>query len=230
MSNDDLDVLHALKDSLDDVTMDTPVEQIVTAGRARRHRRRVAGLTAGVAAVAGLALAVPLSGNPSTAPPTTGESTGAGSVHVSAAAYTVETQHDGTVKVTWDKQRYFTDHAGLQAALRAAGFPVLIKEGEFCKGPQDDGTLDPSGTGPGVEKVVKGVRGENGRVTFVYDPAAMPAGKELFIGFLNRAQLESVNWNPGSVERLVPTGTPLTCTTNPPPAHVRAGSHGSPGR
>jgi hypothetical protein len=61
----------------------------------------------------------------------------------------VDRNLDGTVEVTWDKQRYFDNREGLQAALREAGFPVLIKVGEFCKGPNDDGTLDPSGTGPG---------------------------------------------------------------------------------
>lgn len=221
MSDRDMDILDTLKDSLDDITMDTPVEQIEAAGRARRRRRRM-GMTAGVAAAAALAVGVPTYGNPSTAPPTAGNSTGAGAVHISTVAYTVDTQKDGTVRVTWDKERYFKDHAGLQAALRKAGFPVLIKEGEFCKGPQDDGTLDPSGTGPGVRNVMKGERGNNGKVTFVFTPSAMPAGTQLFIGYLNEAQLASVNGNPGSVERLVPTGVPLTCTTDAPPAHTRS--------
>ncbi|MFI6662195.1 hypothetical protein ACIBL8_42555 [Streptomyces sp. NPDC050523] len=221
MSHHDTDVLDALRDSLDDITMDTPVEQIEAAGRARRRRRRIVGMTAGVAAAAGLALGVPTYGNPSTAPPAAADSTGAGAVHIRTAAYTVDTKKDGTVHATFDKQRYFTDHAGLQAALRRAGFPVLIKEGEFCKGPQDDGTLDPSGVGPGVRHVMKGVRGDNGKVTFVFTPSAMPAGTQLFIGFLNEAQLASVHGNPGSVERLVPTGVPLTCTTQAPPTDTR---------
>jgi hypothetical protein len=220
MSDHDMDVLDALKDSLDDITMDTPVEQIVAAGRARRRRRRIVGMTAGVAAVAGLAVGVPTLSNPSTAPPTAGNSTGAGAVHIHTVAYTVDTKKDGTIHVTWDKQLYFKDHAGLQAALRKAGFPVLIKAGEFCKGPQDNGTLDPSGVGPGVRNVMKGERGDNGKVTFVFTPSAMPAGTQLFIGYLNTAQLASVNGNPGSVERLVPTGVPLTCTTDSPPAHT----------
>ena len=50
--------------------------------------------------------------------------------------------------MTWDKSQYSQDRTGLQQALREAGFPVLIKEGVFCKGPQDDGYLDPSGVGP----------------------------------------------------------------------------------
>ncbi|OHV55380.1 hypothetical protein [Pseudofrankia sp. BMG5.36] len=231
MSDHDMDVLDVLKDSLDDITMDTPVEQIEAAGRVRRRRRRIVGMTAGVAAAAGLALGVPMYGSPSTAPPTAGDSTGAGAVHIRTVAYTVDTVSDGTVHVTWDKEMYIKDHAGLEAALRQAGFPVLIKEGEFCKGPQDDGTLDPSGSGPGVRDVMKGERGDDGRVTFVFTPSAMPAGTQLFIGYLNEAQLAATNGNPGSVERLVPTGVPLTCTTDAPPAHVvRGGSEGDGAR
>jgi hypothetical protein len=49
--------------------------------------------------------------------------------------------------------------AEVQQALREAGFPVLIKEGVFCRGPHDDGYLDPSGVGPGVGKVMKDIPG-----------------------------------------------------------------------
>jgi hypothetical protein len=209
-------VLDALRDSLDDVTMHTPVEEIVAAGRARRRRRRLAGVAAGVAAAAGLALGVPTYGHPATAPPAAGS---AGSVHIHTAAFTVDSQADGTVHATWDKEQYFKDPAGLQAALHKAGFPVLVKVGEFCKGPQDDGKLDPSGVGPGVERVMKGEREADGKVTFVFTPSAMPAGTQLFIGYLNSAQLAVTHGQPGSVERLVPTGVPLTCTTKAPPAH-----------
>ena len=69
-------------------------------------------------------------------------------MHIVTAAYTVESQSDGTVTVTWTKQAYTADPSGLQAALQAAGFPVLVKVGEFCKGPNDDGYLDPSGSRP----------------------------------------------------------------------------------
>ncbi len=56
-------------------------------------------------------------------------------VHIVTAAYTVESQPNGSVTVTWTKQGYFQDPSGLQAALQKAGFPVLVKVGEFCKGP-----------------------------------------------------------------------------------------------
>jgi hypothetical protein len=44
----------------------------------------------------------------------------------------------------------------------------------------------------------------------------MPAGKQLFIGYLNAAQLSASGGRPGSVERLVPTGVTLDCTTQAP--------------
>jgi hypothetical protein len=173
-------VLDAVRDSLDVVTMHTPVEQIVAVGRARR-RRRLVGRVAGAAVVAGLTVAVTTYGDPSPSP---GDSSAAGGVHVHAAAYTVDSNPDGTVSVTWDKEKYFNDHQGLQAALRQAGFPVLIKVGEFCRGPRDDGNLGPSGVGKGVDRVMKGERNADGKVTFVFTPSAMPAGTQLFIGYL----------------------------------------------
>ncbi|WP_377267748.1 hypothetical protein [Peterkaempfera sp. SMS 1(5)a] len=211
------EVLAALRDSLDDITMSTPVEVIEAEGRRRRNRRRVAG-TAGIAAAAALAIAAPTFSSPS-APPTAGNSTGG--VHIQTAAYTVDTKTDGTIVATWDKGAYFSDHAGLEQALHTAGFPVLVKVGEFCKGPNDDGTLSPAGQGPGVDKVMRGSHVSNGRVTLTFYPSAMPAGKQLFIGYLNAAQLASVHNNPGSVERIVSKNGPLTCTTTPPPEHRR---------
>jgi hypothetical protein len=211
--NDHDTVLDALQDSLGAVTMRTPVERIVAAGRARRRRRRLAGGVVGAAVVAGLAVGVTTYGAPSPSPGV--GASAAGGVHVRAAAYTVDSNPDGTVRVTWDKARYFEDHAGLQAALRRAGFPVLIKVGEFCRGPQDDGTLGPGGVGTGVDRVMKGERSADGKVTFVFTPSAMPAGTQLFIGYLTPAQ-RTANDRLGSVERLVPTGAPLTCTTDVP--------------
>jgi hypothetical protein len=153
-------VLDAMRGSLGPVAMRTPVEDIVAAGRRRRRGRRAAAATAGVAAAAGLAVAVTANG---TAPPT-------GGVHVHTAAFTVDSTADGSVRVTWDKQRYFTDHDGLQAALRQAGIPVLVKVGEFCLGPGDDPTLT-DGSGPGIDAVMHGERLDGKQ-----DPGRKPGG------------------------------------------------------
>lgn len=210
-------LLDTVRHALDGVHLSTPVEEIVAEGRTRRRRRRVVGAAA-VALCAGLAVGVSALSHPSTAPPAVATS-GAG-VHIHTVAYTVDTQKDGTIHATFDKQRYFTDHAGLEAALRRAGFPVLIKTGVFCKGPDDDGKLTPSGEGTGVDRVREGVREADGRVTFIFKPENMPPSTQLFIGYLDTAQLAAVHGNPGSVERLVPTDTKLTCDTVAPPGHV----------
>ena len=96
-------------------------------------------------------------------------------------------------------------------------FPVLIKEGTFCAGPHDDITLNGSGVGPGVERVMKGRREKDDSVTFVFTPSAMPAGKQLFIGYLTQAQLAVTGGHPGSVERLVSATDSLACTDQAPP-------------
>lgn len=264
MNDDDSDttaVLDAVRGSLGTVTMRTPVERIVAAGRRRKHTRAAAA-TAGAAAVAGLAVAAATT----TAPDP-------GGVHVHTAAYTVDSGADGSVRLTWDKRRYFEDRDGMQAALRQAGMPVLVKVGEFCHGPQDDPAVSASGTGPGVDLVMHGESpgggghgaadepGSGGKpadgapgdggpadkaraekagadpatgkssgaepapgaagaeetaVTLVFDPSAMPAGKQLFIGYLTADQLAVTGGHPGSVERLVPTDVPLICTTELP--------------
>jgi hypothetical protein len=144
---------------------------------------------------------------------------GAGPVHVSTAAFTVDRGAAGTIRVTWDKARYIQgnpDIASLQRALRAAGLTVLIKEGVFCAGPHDSGQLGAGGVGPGVGAVMTGEDRPGGDVVFIFTPSAMPAGDELFIGYLSPSQLAVTHGRPGSVERLVPTGVPLTCTSQLP--------------
>lgn len=210
-------VLDVLRDSLDGVHMGRPVEQIVADGRSRVHRRRLTGAAVGIVAVAGVALAVTTYANPPAAPPTGTDTTAQGAVHIETVAYEVNKTADGKVTVTWDKRQYFEDREGLQEALRAAGFPVLIKVGEFCAGPNDDVTLNDHGIGPGVDRVMKGEASGDGKVGLVFTPSAMPAGKQLFIGYLSPAQLEVTHGAPGSVERLISTGVPLTCTTDAPP-------------
>jgi hypothetical protein len=210
-------VLDAVKGGFDDVTMSTPVGQIMAAGRARRRRRRLVRAT-GVAAVVGLVVGVAAHGDLTTGRAQVSLAGGAQSAQIQTAAYTVAAQPNGNVTVTWTKQGYFQDPAGLQAALRNAGLPVLIKVGEFCKGPSDDGYLDPSGSGRGLDQVMQPSRSADGSVVFTFVPSALPAGTELFIGYLSPSQLAVTQGRPGSVERLVPTDAPLACTTQAPPA------------
>jgi hypothetical protein len=210
-------VLDRVEEAFACVAMPIPVGHIVAAGRARRRRRNLA-TAAGVAAVTGCTIGVATYGHGTTAP-TTANPAATTPVHVRTLAYTVDTKTDGTVQVSWTKQHYIDDPQGLEAALRQAGFPVLIKVGEFCQGPDDDGYLNRAGQGIGVDQVMRPVDDSDGNVAFTFVPAAMPAGMELFIGYLSPAQLAITHGGPGSVERLVPTGTTLTCTTQAPPAN-----------
>jgi hypothetical protein len=209
-------VLDALRGTLDRITMDTPVERIVAAGRSRRRGRRAA-LVAGAAAVGALAVAVPAAVSSRAGAPeasvTAGQTT---TLHIVTAAFTVDHYADGTVSVSWAKSRYFSDPAGLQRALQRAGLPTLVKSGEFCKGPGEDGSLNVHGQGPGIDRIMTGRRNFDGSVSLVFDPAAVPAGEELFIGYLTPAQLAVTDGHPGSVERLVPVAGPLSCTSTLP--------------
>jgi hypothetical protein len=195
----------------------TPGRQQSAAKRRPVTRTRILAAGTAIAATTGLALGVGALSNSPATPPLARPSTGAGPVHIHTAAFTVDSHANGTIHVTWDKKQYFQDRAGLQRALRKAGFPVLIKEGVFCIGPHDNGHLNSSGVGPGVSQVMKGER-HHGTATFVFTPSAMPAGKELFIGYLSPSQLAVTHGHPGSVERLVSAAVPLTCTTKAPPA------------
>lgn len=213
---DDVAVLDTLRRSLDGVVMRTPAAEIVRAGRTRGRRHRLASSATGALAVAGLALgAVAFGDSPGTAQP---PATDPGNAQVRTVAFTLARHQDGTINVTWDKDRYFEDHAGLEDALLQAGFPVLIKDGEFCAGAGDDTSLDASGVGPGVDNVMHASQAQDGKVTFEFTPAAMPAGKQLFIGYLSPAQLAVTGGHPGSVERLISAEGPLTCTTQAPSA------------
>jgi hypothetical protein len=198
-------VLDAVEDGLDGVTMPTSAREIVAAGRARRRNRRALEAT-GVVAVAAIIAGVSMHGGGVGGNSTDG-------VHIRTIAYSVDSQPDGTVKATWSKQRYFDDHDGLEKALRDAGFPVVMKSGEFCKAPgASDSELDASGVGAGVGDVMHGDRDAEDEVIFTFDPAQLPADTELFIGYFTPEQ-RAANGRVGSIERLVPQDTALTCTT-----------------
>jgi hypothetical protein len=195
-----------------------PRQRAVTAMRRPAIRAGVLSLALALAVAAWLGFGEPLLGPQATAP-VQARGGGAGPAHLSTSAFTVDKASDGSIRVTWDKARYIEgsqDITSLQRALRAAGFPVLIKEGVFCQGPHDRGQLAAGGAGPGVDAVMTGEDEPGGDVVFVFRPSAMPAGEELFIGYLSPSQLAVTHGRPGSIERLVPTGVPLTCTSQLP--------------
>lgn len=194
-------------------------QRVAAAMRRPAVRAGVLSVAFALTAAAWFAFGGPLLGHRHAAPSPAAADGGAAHVHIRTAAFTVDTGADGTVRLTWDKARYIQDSqdiASLQRALREAGLPVLIKEGVFCAGPHDSGPLGAGGVGPGVGAVMTGEDRPGGDVVFIFTPSAMPAGEELFIGYLSPSQLAVTHGRPGSVERLVPTGVPLTCTSRLP--------------
>jgi len=111
--NDEL--IMAVREQRNKVHMNTPVEHIISRGRAVRARRRIPGMAGAlaVAAVAafGVTALLPASHQP-------GHRPGA-----QLAAWTVAKQADGTVYVTIRELR---DPAGLQSKLRADGIPASV--------------------------------------------------------------------------------------------------------
>jgi hypothetical protein len=112
----DEELITAVRDQRTRVHMTTPLEQVISRGRAVRAHRRISGAAGALAVAAAVAvLAVtrlaPASHQPSAQP------------GVQLAAWTVVRQADGTVRVTI---REFTDPAGLQSKLRADGVPASV--------------------------------------------------------------------------------------------------------
>jgi hypothetical protein len=101
----DTELITAVREAFAGVRSATPVEQIVSRGRAVRARRQVAGAAVAVAALA------PARHHASRPP------------DAQLAAWTVVKQADGTVSVTI---RQLRDPAGLRRRLRADGIPATV--------------------------------------------------------------------------------------------------------
>ncbi len=159
MNDDELATI--VRDSVTGVHANTSVNQIVSRGRAVRARRRIPGVAAAMAGVAGAALAVVAlvpSSHPANRVPT-----------AQLAAWTVAKHTDGDIYVTINELR---DPAGLQATLRADGLPVNVS----FSGPPlstscqaDDATKD-------VLRAVAEFKTSDGRAYLVIHPSALPSG------------------------------------------------------
>jgi hypothetical protein len=198
--------LRELRHSLSGVAMPgrPRLEAITARGRARRRRRlsAVAGLSvAGV--TAGTALALGLTGvlGPARTPGT-----------IRTASFTLVSNADGTATLTINPKELL-DPAVLQNDLARYGIPAKVTSGSFC-------SSDPAPAG--FSQVVSGqpagpstVTPQSGvHPTITIDPAAMPAGTELSVGYF---QLSS---GPYSGEQqadvVLIDASSYTCTSTPP--------------
>jgi len=106
----DKELITAVRERLDGVHSETPLQTIATRGRRLRARRRVLGASAALAVLCGLGFAA------STLVPNGGGQ--------QLAAWSVATQRTGLVVV---EIHQLSNPAGLQRRLRAAGVPATVR-------------------------------------------------------------------------------------------------------
>jgi hypothetical protein len=189
----DQELITAVRQSVRGVRMTVPAEQIVSRSRAIRassHRRLAAGITAVVAAAGAVVLGLGLSGTLGAAP-----ARGTGTIRT--AAFTLTSNANGTDTLTLSNSQ-MVDPTVLQQALAQHGIRALVKTGTYCwsnpalPGPASIGVLTverPDGTPvPSSAHRVK----IDGDVT-VINPAAMPTGTELFLGYFNSGRIHELH-------------------------------------
>jgi len=201
----DNDVLDQLSQSLSGIHMDTPLEEILARADIKRRRRLRRMLGAGAAV--GIALTVTLvevSGSgrsPSSGGPATPR----------LAAFTVESGPNGSSTLTLRKgTQYRLDPDALGQALAQHGISAVVNVGKMC-----DTSPEPSG----LDQVISSRRLADGSVFTTFNPAAMPAGSEISIGYFPTF----------TGFALIEAGASLHCTTNPGgPTGTGPGPHAQP--
>ena len=119
----------AVLESVADIRSATPVDHIISRGRAVRARRRIPVAAGVLTAAAGTALAVTTlapggqTGVSSDHPSLAAGDRGGQTATVRLAAWTVSRQPNGDIDVTINQLK---DPAGLQATLRADGLPANV--------------------------------------------------------------------------------------------------------
>ncbi|WP_433442847.1 hypothetical protein [Nonomuraea sp. CA-141351] len=207
----DNDVLNAMRDAMAEVHMHTPVQELVAAGRSRR-RRRTAATATGAALATGLALTLAISSPQVHAPP----ASAGNQVHVRLAAFSVDTNPDGTVTVKLTK-RQALDPEIMQRTLAQAGIPAQITINKWCQASDASQSLEAD-----LQKVV-GTGEQSGEKVMVITPSAMPPATKLIIGMRTEDyQPDSPNSTALSMQ-LVPDDAPLTCTTDVPTDTPKSG-------
>jgi hypothetical protein len=121
----DHELITVLREQRGNVPMTTPVEQIISRGRAVRARRRAprvaAALGVGAAAAVAVGVALPASHPAASRPAASHPASGPGA---RLAAWTVTRQADGSIQVTFFRE--LRDPAALQRTLRADGVPASV--------------------------------------------------------------------------------------------------------
>lgn len=222
---DDSTLTVELRDSLSELAVPgpRPLAAITSRGRVHRRRRRLAGLGV-TGAAACIALALGLTGVFG-ADPT--RSTGT----VQTAEFTLTSFSNGTVALRLGQ---LFDPAALQQALAHAGIPALVKTDIYCSShpvapglfsvgviPGPPGPPHGAQPGPAGQAILQTLNipvkpsqlvPMDDPVSVVLNPAAMPSGAELFIGFYDLGHtvfIDLINTNSHTCRSAQdPPGTP----------------------
>jgi hypothetical protein len=187
----DTEVLDQVRDALGDIRMEVPLEAVVARGRARQRQRRQ---RVAACALAGLALVGTVFGVERSQPPAAGPHPATAQL----AAFTVGTAPGGMTVVTLRKgAQYRLDPDALRQALADHGIRALVTVGTSCDTSPETGGLD---------QVVSSRREADGAVYLTIDPATLPTGSELSIGYYPN----------GTSFALIVAGAPLRCSAVPP--------------
>jgi hypothetical protein len=193
--NDNDDVLGRVREALPGGHLGIPVEKIMAMGRSRRHRRSAALSVTGTAAAAAVALGVAgmLGAGGRAAPAAPGS--------VRTTGFTLVSNANGTDTLTLTGDQVFNPGA-LQRALSQAGIPALVTSGRICRSdPQPQPPMAgifslqlPGGHPVNLTpwNVLSQTSGAGHPVpldaVLVINPAALPAGTELWFGYRPDAQ------------------------------------------
>jgi hypothetical protein len=194
--NDDDDVLRRAREALPRSHMSTPAEKIMAAGRSRRRRRRATLSVTATAATAALAVGMAgVLGVGGHAAPVVGPA-------IRTAAFTLASNANGTDTLTLTGGQAFNP-AALQKALNQADIRALVTTGQLCHSDTREVTARPGVITlqlPGSQPVALtpdnvlrlSPSGLGHRITpdavLVINPAALPAGTELWFGYQPAAQ------------------------------------------
>ena len=211
--HDDATMIAIVGNSLAGVHMDTSLGDVTARGRKLRHRRTAAtGLaTAGVMAVAALAVALPSSGGGTATAQARQTITVAQGVNVDNAAWSVHTNADSTVTVTL---RQVMDTDQLQQILVKAGVRArvqLVHNGlAGCDAVMKD--LPQSGQVFNYRTASSPAHQDISVVTI--KPSAMPAGSYVSIVVDDFGHPFGLGWKGMvSIQFLLVHGTPATCVS-----------------
>lgn len=191
-----------------------PLDTVFARSRVQRRRRATglvtAGLAAGLTVAAGGGLAASLGGAVGGNSPGGGEPAGS-PVHVQLAAFSVDSNPNGTVTVVVTP-RQTLDPTVFRRLLSRAGVPAVITVDAFCRSPQN-----PPQT---LSRVVSHQSRGDGSIVMVISPQQLGPGISLSVGYFREKGTSPAHVALG----LVRSDAPMTCRSQDSSAPVSPGA------